>query len=219
MKVVGYGIFVRLAPIVKLLSRESFLTAEFFAAREKELWVRCLTKKRKIEYLGGRFAGKIAANIYRLNTGRQPCRWSDIDIFPQADNRPLCRHFDGLEHAISISHSNGWAAALVISGSDSVAIDIESTDSRKLPIPAMFCEAEINQMESAKDAWQRWTIKEAYCKLTGKGILGWEKELITYKMQNRLWLAIPFQMSFEGKRFLASGSGLSIMTSVGFNQR
>ncbi|HEX8369378.1 MAG TPA: 4'-phosphopantetheinyl transferase superfamily protein [Pyrinomonadaceae bacterium] len=219
MNVIGYGTFVRLAPVVNLLSRESFLTGEFFGAREKELWARCLTRKRKVEYIGGRLAAKIVANIYRLNRGRSACRWREIDIFPQADNRPVCRHYDGLEHAISISHSNGWAAALVVPESDRVAIDIENTDSRKLPIPAMFGEAEINQLESPQDAWRRWTIKEAYCKLTGKGILGWEKELITYKMQTRLWLAIPFQMSFAEKRFLASGSCSSIMISIGFNQR
>lgn len=218
MNVIGYGTFVRLAPVAGLLSRESFLNGEFFAARERQLWTRCLTTKRRVEYIGGRLAGKIVANIYRLNRRQVPCGWSEIDIFPQADNRPVCRHFDGLEHAISISHSNGWAAALIVSESDSVAIDLENTAARKLPVSAMFSEAEIKQLESPQDAWRRWTVKEAYCKLTGKGILGWEKELITYKMQNQLWLAIPFQMNFEGNRFLASGSCSSIMIAIGFNQ-
>lgn len=220
MNVIGYAAFVKLAPVVKLLSRESFLTGEFFAARERELWLRCLTRKRKVEYIGGRLAGKIAANVFRLKRGETACGWNEIDIFPRADNRPVCRHFDGLEHEISISHSNGFAGAIVVSESDAVAIDIENTVSRKLPISAMFSESEINQMESSEDAWRRWTIKEAYCKLTGKGILGWEKELFTYKMQNRLWLAVPFEMSLAaGERFLASGNCSSIMTSVGFNQR
>lgn len=215
--VAGYAAFVRLSPIAGLLSRESFLTGEFFAPRELELWARCLTQKRKIEYVGGRLAGKIAANIYRLNRGRNPCGWNSIDIFPQADNRPVCLHRDGLRHAISISHSNGRATALVIPESDSVGIDIENTVSRKLPVSAMFSEIEIGQLENRDDAWRRWTIKEAYCKLTGEGILGWEKELITYKMQNRLWLAVPFQMSSEEKRFLASGSASAMMISTAFN--
>lgn len=217
--VAGYAAFVRLSPIVNLLSNESFLNGEFFARRESELWARCLTRKRKIEYIGGRLAGKIAANIYRLNRGLNPCGWNSMDIFPQADNRPVCEHRDGLRHAISISHSNGRATALVVPESDSVAIDIENTASRKLPVSAMFSEAEIAQIENTDDAWRRWTVKEAYCKLTGKGILGWEKELFTYKMQNRLWLAIPFQMSFKEKRFLASGSRSTIMISAAFNLR
>lgn len=218
MNVIGYGVFVRLAPLTDFISRESFFTEEFLAAQEKDLWIRCLTKKRKIDFIGGRIAGKTAANVYRLKNGRIPCKWNEISIFPQADNRPGCRHYDGIEHAISISHSNGWAGAVVVSEADRVALDIENDWSRKLPAAAMFCNMEASRLENPKDAWQRWTIKESYCKLTGKGILGWEQELITYKAQDKLWLAIPSQMNLEGNQFLASGSCFSMMISIGFGR-
>src|SRR5437899_2796287 len=92
----------------------------FLGPRERGLWTRCVTRKRQIEFLGGRVAGKLAASMYRVAAGAslQPCR--AIDIYPQENGCPVCQYDDGFHHPISISHSNRWALALVSSAGRTV---------------------------------------------------------------------------------------------------
>ena len=217
MSFLGYMVIANLSKIKNAVNNDRFPTERFFGAREKTIWNRCATEKRKIEFLGGRLAAKVAGNVYRLSIGLDTCRWNQIDVFPGDDNTMLCHHFDLVRHSISISHSQEFAAAAIFPGADRVGIDIENIDFSRRALNALFVEPELKQISLLQDARQRWTIKETYGKLTGEGIIGYEKQLFTYLYQNRLFLIVLSELNLQGSVFLASGSSKSLAITIGFN--
>lgn len=72
-------------------------------------------KKRKLQYLAGRFAGK-EAYTKAYGTFESPLNFKDVSILHDANNAPyivsLYRPHDSLK--ISISHSNTYATAIVM---------------------------------------------------------------------------------------------------------
>lgn len=215
MTQIGYYALIRLDPLAVAVDAGSNCVNELLAARERDLWARCIARKRKIEFLGGRLAGKLAANLYRLQSKLAPQPLNAIDIYPETNGAPVCEHSDGVLHPISISHSNGWAGALVSVKGRPVSLDIEGPQSRVRPMVDMFHEAELAQIRGVEDARLRWVIKEAYGKLTGEGILGRTDELVTIRMSNRMWLAVPRANVPKATVMLAGGRHASLSMAVG----
>jgi len=217
--VLGYAALIRLAPLRDVIEDGLDPVGTFLGPREEDLWVRCVTQKRKVEFLGGRIAGKLAANMYRVAAGTFPKSWNAVEIFPQGNGRPVCEHDDGLRHSISISHSSSWALALVSSDRSTVAVDIEDSHSRVRPMADMFHEVEISQIRTLKDARLRWTLKEVYGKLTGWGVQGLTRDIITLRLADGLWLAIPPWISMAESSILAVNHWGPLTVAIGVSAR
>lgn len=188
----GFCALVKLAPLTPVVAcgprREA---ANFFlSGREKALWERCATMKRGAEFLGGRLAAKLSARLYREFKGLPPQRWKDIEVYPRGDGRPFCLHADGLGHPVSISHSGGWAAALVSSRASDVGLDIEASSFAASTLSEIFGPVELAQLRGGTDARRRWTLKETYSKLTGRGVLSHPRDFVTLELDGQMWLAL-----------------------------
>lgn len=178
--------------------------------------MRCVTGKRRTEFLGGRIAGKLAANLYRAANGFGPSAWPAMTIRPQDDGRPLCQHADGLSHPLAISHTHKYALALVSSDGLRVGVDIEDDASRVRPRADMFHDIELAQMQDAGNARLRWTLKETWSKLAGEGIFNHTHDFITLKQMDSMWLSVPSQWSLTGAEILAAGRMGALTVSMGF---
>jgi 4'-phosphopantetheinyl transferase superfamily/4'-phosphopantetheinyl transferase N-terminal domain len=214
----GFCAFVKLASLASLVAGDSKRAAAdlFLAGREKALWERCATMKRGTEFLGGRLAAKLCAGLYRESRGLPRRPWAEVEIYPRGDGRPFCRHADGLSHPVSISHSGGWAAALVSCSAAGVGIDIEASSFRARALPEMFGPPELSQLAGGEGARRRWTLKETYGKLTGRGVLGHPRDFVTLENEGRLWLALARREANPGAVFLASAEKGRLSISVAF---
>lgn len=216
MDVLGYCALLKLT-LLENSSDDLHHNADvFLSAMEKELWARCVSGKRKTEFLGGRIAGKLAANMYRVANGFRPSAWPAMSIRPQQNGRPVCQHADGLSHPLSISHTHKYALGLVSSEGRQVGADIEDDASLVCPRADMFHDIELAQMQDAGSARLRWTLKEMWGKFTGHGIFNHTHDFITLKHTNRLWLSLPSQWPLAGTEILAAGHLGELAVSVGF---
>lgn len=125
------------------------------------------TLKRQIDWMAGRFAVKalaVAAGI--------------ADSFPavQVAYREMGSPYIAMrpDLAVSISHSNDWAAAgLGGEGHHALGLDIEAvrTEASAGILAAAFSPREIAELTGAGslEVFRRWTCKEAYLKYIGMG--------------------------------------------------
>jgi phosphopantetheinyl transferase (holo-ACP synthase) len=177
---------------------------------------KCVTRKREIEFLGGRLAGKLAASAWRRLSGRSWLDWNFLDIHADIDGTRICEHDDGASHPISISHTRAVAVALVSPVNVFVGIDLEGPDSHVRQTNDLFHEIELKQIDSSTEARLRWTIKEAFGKLTGKGIFGYARSLITTNCFDRLWLLVRHDIAPDGELVLAAGHLGDLAMSMAF---
>lgn len=166
--------------------------------------------------LGGRLAAKLCAGLYRESVGLPRQRWEDVEVYPRDDSRPFCIHADGLAHPVSISHSGGWAAALVSSSAAGVGLDIEASSFAADTLHEMFGPAEVAQILGGDDARRRWTLKESYSKLTGRGVLGRPRDFVTLERDGRMWLALARSEATDGDVLLASAERGRLSISFAF---
>ena len=137
MTLLGYCAVVALSLVARRISDDPCFVDDLLAYRERQLWDRCVTIKRRTEFIGGRLAAKLCATLYRNALGLPPKNLSAIEVYPLYDRRPVCLHDDGLCHSVSISHSHGWAEALVPAGRGRVGLDIEAAGSRVRPAASL----------------------------------------------------------------------------------
>ncbi len=217
MKSVGYCALLRLSLCERLCAAACGLTDYILSPGEKKIWAKCVTKKRRLEFLGGRCAGKIVASLYRLGVGLDLTAWDAIEILPGAGGVPACRHADGLRHSLSISHTKNFALAVASADGQRVGADIEESGAHVRPTADMFHHAELCQIHDGESARLRWTLKEMYGKLTGDGIFGRTQSLVTLRHAGRLWLGVTAQMSSTGPAILTSGYWGELAVSIGFD--
>lgn len=215
----GYCASVRLAPVARALAAGRAFAEGVLAGREKELWARCVTGKRRVEFVGGRVAAKLCAALYRAAVGASRAPLNAIEVYPLQGRRPVCLHDDGLTHPVSISHSGGWAMALVPLGPLSAGLDIETAGSRVRPSAHFFTGAELSQIDGAAEARLRWTLKEAYGKLTGDGVLAHTHDVQALRQGGGMWLAAPERVGRVGGCLLAGGTCGALTVAVGLDVR
>lgn len=215
MEALGYSARIRLSLLARALDGGLDVRG-FLAGRECELWVRGVSRKRRIEFLGGRIAGKLAANLSRLAAGMPARPWSAIEIYPQDSGAPLCKYDDGSSHRISISHSHNWAMALACCYERAVAIDIEDAASRIQLRDNMFHAVELQSVRDLAEARFIWTLKEVCGKLTQKGLEGRPGDIIAVRLFDRYWLASPSWMNISPSAVLAAGYCGPLAVAVGF---
>ena len=121
--------------------------------------------KRRVEWLGGRFALK---ELVRACSG---VSYREIEVLPHPSGKPVLR-VKGEESplAFSITHSHGWAVAAVSADERFVGIDLEKIEHRLNTWAKDFFHP--SELTGTGDAFLTalWTQKEAVVKVLGTGL-------------------------------------------------
>lgn len=124
--------------------------------------------KRRLEWLGGRLAGKYCLALL-ADAGKEPnlSSFGDSSILPDDHGRPRVHAsgWHGSAPGLSISHSRGFAAALAV-GRGPCGLDIQYPAAKLFSVQERFAtDGELARMEGIPDPLTRltalWTIKEA----------------------------------------------------------
>jgi phosphopantetheinyl transferase (holo-ACP synthase) len=169
------------------------------------------TEKRRTEFLGGRIAGKLAVNVCRVSNHLSWLRWHDVDIVARDGGMPEAHCGDGVVWQVSVAHCRSTAMACATTRNHEVGIDIEDGQTSVRPYPEMFNLAELHQIGTVEAARQRWVLKEACGKLSGKGILSHVQDVYTYRFLGQLWMIMPSE-------FVASAERCGVYLSDGFRR-
>jgi len=194
------------------LTANIFDPAEYLTTRELTTFQGFKYQKRKIEWLGGRLAAKQAV-LY--HTGRMPSakamrEWS---ISADQNGKPFLKSRSGNSPSLSISHSQGLAAAMV-TDQWSCGLDIQKVSEATVRVKEKFCTAEeegiiasINLANPPAFALTLlWAGKEALRKargghpltgftamrLNGTVTIGEGHWLFTMQVQNNLYRILTF---------------------------
>lgn len=114
--IIGTGIdLVELDRMMALVEKGTKIANRILTEKEKEIYDSYSSKKRKIEFLAGRFAAKEAFSK-ALGTGIGEVGFRDIEILPNSKGAPVltCRVTQDKNIHLSISHSRDYAIAQVI---------------------------------------------------------------------------------------------------------
>lgn len=134
-------------------------------------------EKRRKEWLAGRLAAKT------LLAGLRGGDLSSFEIAADHLGRPACGGA-----LLSISHSNGWAMAVIKPGSTFLGADLEKIEARH---PAWYADyfhpAELPEPDPS-EATRLWSLKEALLKALGLGL-----------MADPLEIKAAADISFSGK--------------------
>lgn len=113
--ITGLGIdIVELQRISEAINRNKNFVSRILTKREQGYFVK-LSKRRRVEFLAGRFAAK-EAFVKATGTGiGKNYSWHDIEIIPDENGKPVLQTEKQLERIqLSISHSREYAIANVI---------------------------------------------------------------------------------------------------------
>jgi holo-[acyl-carrier protein] synthase len=137
---------------------------------EIALWQRLQTERRRLEFLGGRLAAKLAVN--RLQSSIEtPYFLHNIEVMRSDGGKPYICSMKGIPPQVSISHTRKWAVALAVPGHICCGIDIEDCTSRVRLSNDYFHETEI-EVAYMISPRRHWVLKEAIAKLSGRGFQG-----------------------------------------------
>jgi phosphopantetheinyl transferase len=157
-----------------LLARR-FLGAQGF----EELMAPPLRRKWK-ESLLGRIAAKDAVRSYLFEDGYGQIYPLEITIEHDANGKPVVMSNTGRDMRVSVSHTEGMAAAIAAEGIDR-GIDIERIAPRSERFADIaFTADELGRLpESNRDEWltRLWCAKEAAGKARGTGLQGTPRTL------------------------------------------
>jgi len=164
MQVLGYFARVSLQAIRRVLAMTPDALDELLGPSEREARKRCVTLKRRTEFVGGRLAAKLAFMAAKKEHMRACTSFCLLDI-PPADGRgPKIYYLGARVGNVSISHSGRWAAGLFYC-LGAASIDIEDSVWNSKANEHFFSEFELPYIVSEKDARIRWTLKECCLKL------------------------------------------------------
>lgn len=138
---------------------------EILSEREEAFYQTLRFPKRRMEWLGGRFALK---ELVRRELGA-PLK--EIEILPQAGGKPVLNVGEKpCPLAFSITHSRGWAVAAVSADEPFLGVDLEKIEHRIDAWAADFFHP--SELTQTGDAFLTalWTQKEALVKLLGTGL-------------------------------------------------
>lgn len=138
---------------------------DILSEREYAFYQTLRFPKRRVEWLGGRFALK------ELVHGVTKAAWQEIELLPSPTGKPLLRVKEETSPlAFSITHSRGWAAAAVSEDTPFLGIDLEKIEHRIDAWAKDFFHP--SELTGTGDAFLTalWTQKEAVVKLLGTGL-------------------------------------------------
>jgi phosphopantetheinyl transferase len=174
------------------------------------------TQKRELEYLGGRMAAKVAAAAWVAKRGGLgTADWGSYLVRAGADEQRVCYQDGKYAASIGITHSGRWAAAIAIPGRR-VAMDLEDAHGRRIAAEA-FHKLELQNGASAEMLREYWTLKETVAKLSGKGILGFENEIVSYTHDSRRWIGVLSAEFFAAHALVAACTNQHFSVAIGFD--
>ncbi len=138
---------------------------EILSEREQAFFQTLRFPKRRVEWLGGRFALK------ELVRGVSQAAWKEIELLPGSTGKPILQiRGEKSPLAFSITHSSGWAAAAVSEDTPFLGIDLEKIEHRIDAWAKDFFHP--SELTGTGDAFLTalWTQKEAVVKLLGTGL-------------------------------------------------
>ncbi|MCZ0702689.1 holo-[acyl-carrier protein] synthase [Natronobacillus azotifigens] len=112
----GIGIdIIELKRIEMLVDEKPRFVEKILTKRESIAYEEKKTKRRKIEFLAGRFAAK-EAFAKAFGTGIGAVKFHDLEIIPSPKGSPVLdyKHHHDFSIFLSISHSHDYAVAQVI---------------------------------------------------------------------------------------------------------
>ena len=202
-EVVGYATLLHL-PTLSALVQKSYLDVEqLLGMAEKARWHQCATSKRRLEFLGGRLAAKVADRVARGRGSSPRFVWSDVQILSDPDGRPYRELRDGSRAQVTISHSGAWVIAVVGSASRTLAVDLEDAKLTRIGREHLH-PLEQFQIRTTEDARLRWCVKEACAKFSGVGIQGYELDIVVLGFEGRLWVGLNRSHWLFGSAILAA---------------
>lgn len=144
---------------------------EWFHPLEWRRINRLTGEKRKMEYILGRGACKLALSILL-----QHSNVADLIIESGVFGQPVLNFFSDQHPELSISHTDGLAAALVADRGCPIAIDVEKLNGRSVDhLSYGITESDLQQFSQIQFSidhiyLRAWTIKEALSKVLRCGI-------------------------------------------------
>ena len=157
----------RLQPLLEEEEGLRFLTT-LLSPDEARLFAGYTYPKRRLEWLGGRLAAKHCLSRLASVGKAAPSCYREFSLLPDASGRPTLAQPSDLENisAISISHSRGYAAALVVANGDACGIDIQRKSPQLARVQERFAsEEELALLQRVTVPLTRlamlWTAKEA----------------------------------------------------------
>jgi len=189
----------RLRPLLEQEAGLRFLTS-LLSPAEARLFAGFTYPKRRLEWLGGRLAAKHC--LGRLSPSAQTAQsfYCDYSFLPDAHGRPaldMPPNRGTTAPAISISHSRGYACALV-AATRTCGIDIQLITEQLATVQERFASAEeLDLLHQIPAPLTRlgliWTAKEAVkkCRLSDQSTFFGTISLkeISYEPQEAIWTA------------------------------
>jgi 4'-phosphopantetheinyl transferase len=144
---------------VALLRVDGLAPGTALSEREALQYAAFRIEKRRKEWL----AGRLAAKTLLAAGGGNP---ADFEISMDKLGRPSCGGA-----LVSITHSNGWAAAAMKPGSSFLGLDLEKIEERHRAWYADYFHPQELPLHDPSEATRLWTIKEALLKALGLGLM------------------------------------------------
>jgi phosphopantetheine--protein transferase-like protein len=143
-------------------------------------------------WLLGRIAAKDAARHLLWDQGRGPLFPAEISIGNDAEGRPWLRGPGGMPMAVSLAHTSGFGAAIVLPSngeagpdlSPGLGIDVEAIGAVTEAVAAASFSPEelalVDGLAGGRRAWltRVWCAKEAVAKAEGTGLAGRPRDFV-----------------------------------------
>lgn len=144
---------------VALLRVDGLAPGAALSEREALQYAAFRIEKRRKEWL----AGRLAAKALLAEGGGNP---ADFEITMDKLGRPSCGGA-----LVSITHSNGWAAAAAKPGSSFLGLDLEKIEERHRAWYSDYFHPQELPLHDPSEATRLWTVKEALLKALGLGLM------------------------------------------------
>lgn len=187
MAEIGTIAMVNIARIRDLMRADANRLAQLILSmKERELLARAVTMKRKAELLAGRLAAKCVCLVARDSALPLP----SLDVSREPGGAPFCLWPDGTTQHVSIAHNEAFAVAFSSSDGVPCGIDLEAS-SRELRTDDYFHPVERAQLRRRSDARRCWTVREAWAKLTARGVAEDLERVATVQVGGTWHLCVP----------------------------
>lgn len=207
----GYVCLVRLERLAQLLPQPGTREICRLLPARGAQW----SGKRQLEYLGGRMAAKVAAAASYPLSATTTAGWPAFVIRTDIDEQRICEMNGKYAASVGITHSGRWAAAVAVAAGR-VALDLEDLQAKEI-VGHAFHSLERQQVSSPELFRELWTLKETVAKLSGKGILGYENEILTFNHGRKRWIGVLFPGFLAGHPLVAVHTNRHFSVSVGLD--
>jgi len=190
IKGVDFGYFLEISPcFFFLLPIYLFL---FFTGKERRKFKNFRSRRRKIQFIGGRIVAKFALLKYLEKRGKK-AGYKEIEIRKRERGQvyAFCQKIG--EISLSISHTDGICTA-VCGDFKGVGLDVEkeNKDIKRIE-KKVFCEEEIEKLKGVPLSLL-WCVKESVSKSLGTGFIHSPKDIFIHKTEGE-----RFKVRLKGK--------------------